>query len=122
MMLELFANIKKYRKLRGMTQDELAKKTGYTDRSSIAKIENGDVDLPQSKIFLLADALGVAPGDLMGNTGVVSTAMSQEEQQLLDDYRTLNADGRKKAREYITDLTEQKKYTQDTELSALTAV
>ena len=121
-MLELFANIKKYRKLRGMTQDELAKKTGYTDRSSIAKIENGDVDLPQSKIFLLADALGVAPGDLMGNTGVVSTAMSQEEQQLLDDYRTLNADGRKKAREYITDLTEQKKYTQDTELSALTAV
>ena len=69
-MLELYQNIKKYRIEKKMTQDELAKKAGYTDRSSIAKIERGDVDLPQSKIHLIANALGVSAGALMGNTGV----------------------------------------------------
>lgn len=71
-MLELYTNIKKFRKLRSMTQDELAKRTGYTDRSSIAKIERGDVDLPQSKIMMFADALGVTAGTLMGNSGIVN--------------------------------------------------
>lgn len=66
-MLELYENIRKYRKELGMSQAELAKRTGYTDRSSIAKIEKGDVDLPQSKIMVFAKALGVAPGELMGD-------------------------------------------------------
>ena len=66
-MLELYKNIKEYRKNLGMSQAELAKKTGYNDRSSIAKIERGDVDLPQSKIMLFAKALNVSPGKLMGN-------------------------------------------------------
>ena len=34
----------------GLTQDELAKRSGYTSRSSINKIELGIVDLPQSKM------------------------------------------------------------------------
>lgn len=72
-MNELYENIKKYRIRNGMTQDELAKKAGYTDRSSIAKIERGDVDLPQSKIILIANALGVEAGTLMGNMGIVDT-------------------------------------------------
>lgn len=66
-MLELYENIRKYRKLLGMSQTELAKKTGYTDRSSIAKIEKGDIDIPQSKILIFAKALGVTPGELMGD-------------------------------------------------------
>ena len=50
----------------GMSQDALAKMTGYTDRSSIAKIEKGDVDLQQSKIILFAKALNTTPKALMG--------------------------------------------------------
>lgn len=65
-MLELYANIKKYRKIAQLSQEELAKKVGYNDRSSIAKIENGDVDLPQSKIIAIARALHVDAGTLMG--------------------------------------------------------
>lgn len=34
----------------GMTQTELAEKTGYTARSAISKIENGSLDLNQSTI------------------------------------------------------------------------
>ena len=66
-MLELYKNIKKYRVQMGMSQDELAKKAGYTDRSSIAKIEKGLVDLPQSKIILFAKIFDVEPGVLMGD-------------------------------------------------------
>lgn len=69
-MLDLYKNIKKFRLERGYTQTELANLTGYTDRSSIAKIENGDVDLPQSKIMLFAKALDVPPGVLMGDSGI----------------------------------------------------
>lgn len=59
-MIQLYKNIKERRVQIGMSQDELAKKTGYTSRSSIAKIEKGEVDLQQSKIELFAKALGVS--------------------------------------------------------------
>ena len=65
-MLTLYKNIKRLREEKGLSQDALAKLTGYTDRSSIAKIERGLVDLPQSKILLFAKALGESPSDLMG--------------------------------------------------------
>ena len=65
-MLKLYENIKLYRKEAGWTQQELAKKAGYTDRSSIAKIESGVVDLSESKIKQFADIFGVSQGELMG--------------------------------------------------------
>lgn len=65
-MLQLYENIKTYRKAAKMTQEELARRTGYTDRSSIARIEKGEIDLPQSKIKQFAMALGTTPGHLMG--------------------------------------------------------
>lgn len=43
----------------GMTQDELAEKTGYKTRSSINKIEKGFNDLPRNKIEMFARALDV---------------------------------------------------------------
>lgn len=65
-MLELYKNIKRLREELGLSQDALAKMTGYTDRSSIAKIEKGQVDLQQSKIELFANALSTTPASLMG--------------------------------------------------------
>ena len=65
-MLILYKNIKKFRQQEKMSQAELARRTGYTDRSSIAKIEKGMVDLSQSKIKQFADVFGVTPGELMG--------------------------------------------------------
>lgn len=67
-MLKLYQNIKRLRKELGMSQDELAKKTGYSDRTSISKIESGNVDLSQSKIAAFASALGVTAGELMWGT------------------------------------------------------
>ena len=65
-MLKLYVNIRECRKAAKMTQEELARRTGYTDRSSIARIEKGEIDLPQSKIKQFAEVFGVSPGELMG--------------------------------------------------------
>ena len=59
-------NIMKLRKLRGMTQEELAFRLSYKSKSSINKIEQGLNDIPQSKIVKFAEVLGVSPGYLMG--------------------------------------------------------
>lgn len=65
-MLPLYQNIKSRRTELKMSQDTLAELTGYKDRSSIAKIEKGEVDLAESKIREFAKALKVSPRELMG--------------------------------------------------------
>lgn len=50
-----------------MTQDELAKRTGYKSRSSINKLESARI-LPSRKIERMADALECTPSFLMGWT------------------------------------------------------
>ena len=69
-MLDLYKNIRIKRKELGMSQEELAKKVGYTSRSTIARIEKGEIDIPQSKIKAFAKALNTTPGELMGNDGL----------------------------------------------------
>lgn len=61
----LYKNIKYLRTNLKLSQQELALRTGYTDRSSIAKIEAGDVDLTRSKIVVFAKALNVSVRELM---------------------------------------------------------
>lgn len=63
---QLFKNIKKYRLEAGLSQEELAKRVGYTSQASIAKIEKGLVDLSQTKIAQFAEVFGVTPRELMG--------------------------------------------------------
>lgn len=65
-MLQLYKNIKSRRQSLGLTQADLASLTGYADKSMIAKIEKGLVDLPQSKIQTFADALHTTASALMG--------------------------------------------------------
>lgn len=64
--MDTHENIKALREQKGLSQEALAEKVGYKDRSSIAKIEAGLVDLPQSKIAAFAKALNVTPASLMG--------------------------------------------------------
>ncbi|MCL2248644.1 MAG: transcriptional repressor LexA [Oscillospiraceae bacterium] len=65
-MNDYFENIKNRRTELGLSQEELAEKMGYRDRSAIAKIEAGKVDIPQSKIEAFAKALNTTPAHLMG--------------------------------------------------------
>lgn len=65
-MLQLYKNIKTRRTELGLTQQELAERLGYADKSMIAKVEKGVVDLTQSKILAFSKALAIDPSDLMG--------------------------------------------------------
>lgn len=89
-MLKLYENIKNLRKENGWSQDELARRTGYTDRSSIAKIESGKVDLPQSKIMDFANVFGVDPGDLMGWEDEPSQKSPEELKEELKEALSFN--------------------------------
>ena len=57
--------IKKYRKMCGMTQAELAEKIGRTE-SSVRKYENGDVEAPLLVIESIAEKLGTTVIELLG--------------------------------------------------------
>ena len=65
-MLTLYENIKSRREELGMTKVRLAELVGY-DRSMITKIEQGKVDLTQSKISAIAKALQTTTMKLMGD-------------------------------------------------------
>jgi transcriptional regulator with XRE-family HTH domain len=66
MLKAIHKNIKSRRKALKMTQSQLAEKLGYADKSMIAKIEAGLVNLPQSRIEAFAQALGVTKEELTG--------------------------------------------------------
>lgn len=97
--------IKTLRNKANMSQDELAKLSGYNDRSSIAKIESGKVDLPESKIKQFSKIFSVTPAALMGfeplndsqgekreaegKKADVFGMLSEEENELIEKYRKL---------------------------------
>lgn len=86
MKTNLYSNIARRRKDVGMTQDELARAAGYDNRSSIAKLETGAVDIPFSKILAIAEALQTDPVELMGLDPVDTYSRPVVE---LNDYEQL---------------------------------
>ncbi len=60
--MHIGVNILRRRKELGMTQTELAKKLGYTNKATIAKIEQGVNDIPLSKVPAFAAALETGVG------------------------------------------------------------
>ena len=58
-------NVKRVRESKGMSQEELAMKVGYSGRSTISGIESGRRDCSQKQILAIANALGVTPGELL---------------------------------------------------------
>lgn len=66
--MNLGANIKKLREVKNLTQQELAKKLGITQRA-YSKIENEEVNLSVSKLLEIAKILNVNPADILPNDG-----------------------------------------------------
>ena len=65
-MTDIGKRIKEKRESLGMTQEELAAKLGYKNKSSIAKIETGTNDIVQSKVVEFANILDTTVAYLMG--------------------------------------------------------
>lgn len=94
---EMGARIKRLRQRCGLSQDDLARMCGYTSRSSINKVEKGIVDIPQSKISLIALALGVTPtylmyGDDSPQIETPAPELTESERAWIELYRKLSPD------------------------------
>lgn len=108
-MEELYKNIKKRRLELGMTQSELARLAGYENRSSIARIERGDHDLPQSKIEEIARALKVTPSYLMGWEDEEVATLTAMQEETMGKFLMLNYEHQLVVKSIVDTLTEQEK-------------
>ena len=62
--MEIYKNIRRLRKKRKMSQEKLANLTGYKHNTAISKIENGEIDLPVSRLVPFTEALSCRISDL----------------------------------------------------------
>lgn len=92
--MNTYDRIKKIRKDRGWTQTDLALRCGYADKSMIARVENGQIDIHMSKLKDIAAALQVDPAYLLGCT---EDAMLED---LLDTFYDMNEEGKEKLCDY----------------------
>ncbi|MDE2166254.1 MAG: helix-turn-helix transcriptional regulator [Alphaproteobacteria bacterium] len=60
----LAQNLRRLRKSTGLSQEELADRAGL-HRTYISSIERSERNVSIENIFLLAEALGIEPGDLL---------------------------------------------------------
>lgn len=63
---EIGLRVKRLRKERGMTCEELAHAVGFKNKASISMIELGKVEISLSKAGLFSAALGVSEAYLLG--------------------------------------------------------
>ena len=64
--MEIGDRIKQKRIELGWSQRELARRMGYSDNSTLARIEQGKVEVYQTKIVQFSEVLGVSIAYLMG--------------------------------------------------------
>lgn len=111
-MLALYKNIKARRLELKMSQDRLAELTGYKDRSSIAKIEKGEVDLAESKIREFARALKITPQELMGwDDPDTDISIDETFERICEFYNILNPEGKAEALKRISELSQILQYS-----------
>ena len=64
--MDIYERIRYRREELDMSQEELAHKIGYKDRTAVSKMEAGQRQIKQSMIVKLASALDTTPAYLMG--------------------------------------------------------
>lgn len=71
------------REEKGLTQEQLALRMGYTGKSSVSKIEISGNDITLKKVSRVAEALGVTPSYLMGWEGDEEEVLKEENRELV---------------------------------------
>lgn len=86
--MKIGERIKERRTELGWSQRDLASKMGYNHHSTVARIEAGSVDIPQSRIVKFAEVLGVSLAYLM-DWEDTKKEKSAENDGLSDNMQTL---------------------------------
>jgi DNA-binding XRE family transcriptional regulator len=84
-MKQLKDKVKEIRRREGLSQEEMGKRVGYTNRASINKIENGNGDVPFDKLIDLINEYLLELNDLT-NKDVVEYSLRDLN---LDDWKEL---------------------------------
>lgn len=92
-MEQLYKAIRARRIELGMSQDELANAVGYNSRSTIARIEKGEIDIPISSLLKLSIALRLPISDLLNQNEKIDAIdkdyvlryLSVDEEQILEE-------------------------------------
>ena len=121
--------IRSIRKEKGITQKKLAELSGMAE-ITIRQYEADKYKPKIEQVERIAKALEVTAADLMGieyfdatidteqirkevdALESIESTYGKDAVQLLTDYLSLNEQGKRKASEYLTDLSEQPKYQQ----------
>lgn len=119
--MTIYEKIRKRRIELGMSQQELAMKTGYQTRGAINRIESGCRDISQSKIMAFATALDLPIAFLLNDNQTFNDLNNElktenltpknEDTPLLNIYHRLNARGKEKVLDYASDLAKSPDYT-----------
>lgn len=110
--------IKQRRTELGLSQRDLAAKMGYNNNSTIARIENGKVDIPQSRIVKFSEVLGVSIAHLMGwdeeikkdpegsAERHIEILMDEDFIEMFDEFHRLDSKKRKIVKDLVHSLAE----------------
>ena len=88
------ANLKYIRQLKGISQQQLADKIG-TDRSTISRWENGEIDTPLEMAMKIAEELKVPYYDFFGkdltidNENIFNITPKEKEDNFITQYQLL---------------------------------
>lgn len=109
-------NIRYLRKLKNMSQDELAEKLGYKSFTTIQKWESGKSEPNLKKLNELSNIFDVdidklATTDLSIENNEVKTNYSFKDERILEPFNQLTEEGKQKAISYTQDLVDSGKYT-----------
>lgn len=110
--MSIHERIHEMRLKRGISQTELARRTGYKDKSSISKIEKGNGDLTQSQIVAFAKALRTTPMYL--TDGVKEPEPIEVEIEIANKINQLDEADMARLSAYLDGLLEKDTYKKDT--------
>ncbi len=99
--IEIGKRIQKKRKEQQLTQEELAHRCGYSTKTSISRIENGEINIPHSKIVEMANALNVSPNYLLNGEDSTEPTLEEIEEALLEIFRKIPLESKPLALEML---------------------
>jgi transcriptional regulator with XRE-family HTH domain len=90
--MTIYERIKFLREKLNMSQQELALKVGYQDKSAVSKVERGERDITQTMVAKYATALHTTPSYLMGweEEKPPVNELSEDERRLIEIYRKIS--------------------------------
>lgn len=107
--MDIGERIKRRREELDMSQAELARKVGYSTRSTITRIERDGNGISQDKIVAIAKALKVTPSYLMGWEDEEAAMLTAFQEEAMQKFLLLSYEHQIVVSNIIDTLTEQEK-------------